>query len=228
VAPPIDGEPFPRLDRKADGPSWPEARVVHRFGSPLPAQPRDFHEVVGARRSRSGGDLPLGRLGEILWHATRLRERRSDGRFGGWESRSAPSAGGIHGLRFVLLPMGNEAPAGLHDPDSHAILGIENAARAGQIAAGLLRDMALPQNGWFAQVIVDMPAYRSRYDHSASLILRDVGALCYAVTLVAEAVGACSRILGHLDSGIVNALELGPRYAGAGGLHLTGTHPGVS
>ena len=225
MAPPIDEEPRPRLDRKAEGPSWPQADVVHRFAPTLPAPTRTFFEVLDARRSRSGIDLSLEWLGTILWHASRLREQRTDGRFGSWESRRPPSAGGIHGLRFVLLPIGNPGPAGLYDPDGHALLGLANPVQAAELAANLLGDMGLPQKGWFAQVIVDIQAYQSRYDRSDSLILRDVGALCCMVTLAAEAMGAWSRILGHLDSGIAGALELGPRYAGAGGLHLTGAEP---
>lgn len=222
MAPPIDAEPVPRPDRTADGPLWPTGRIVHRFGATHSRPQRDFFDVLVGRRSRSGEDLPLELVGTILRCATQLRFRQADGRFGAWESRNTPSAGGIHGMRFLVVPVGREGPAGIYEPDLHALIEPPNLAEARRIAARTLSALRLPCIGWLAQLVVDTKAYSSRYDCSNSLILRDAGALCCTVSLTAEAFGAWSRLLGHLDLGMTQTLELGARYAGVGGVHLTG------
>ena len=223
MALPIDQEPLPRPDRASIGPSWPNGPVIHRFEDLPPIPKCDFEHVLGSRRSRTGEGLSIQNLGSILRCSQDRRDRRLDGRFGTWESRTAPSAGGIHGIRFVILPMESQNPAGLYEPDLSAIIELPHLQQARQHAARFLTEIDLPRRGWFLQLVADMHAYSSRYDNSDSLVLRDAGALSCATCFVAEAVGAYSRILGHLDKRIVKGLALGSRYAGVGGIHLTGT-----
>lgn len=222
MAKPIDDEPYPKRNRLPDGPTWPEGRVVHRFEDGPPIPKRDFTDVLGSRRSRSGGALSIGGLGAILRLATHRRERRLDGRFGVWESRTAPSAGGTHGIGLVALPMIDDNPMGLYSPDAHALIGLQRGAAARTNAARFLVELNLPPAGWFVQLIVDTHAYSSRYENPKSLILRDAGALSCTTCLLAEALGVSSRMLGHLDKGIIEVLDLGMRYSGVGGIHLTG------
>ena len=218
----IDDEPYPRPDRTPVGPTWPEGPVVHKFHGGPTIRRRDFTDVLDSRRSRSGGDLPIDVLGSILNQLTRRRERRLDGRFGAWESRTVPSAGGIHGIRLVVLPIIGDKHIGLHTPEAQGLIGLQRGAEARKHASRFLVELNLPRTGWFLQLLADVDAYASRYDNPKSLIMRDAGALCCTVCFVAEALGAWSRMLGHLDEGIVEALDLGARYVGAGGIHLTG------
>lgn len=218
----MEREPEPRTGQAVLDPLWPTGTIVHRF-TPFPINEEySFASILARRRSRTGRGLSLEAAGGILSAALRLNERRQDGRFGNWESRVSPSAGGTHGLRFLLLPLDRDLPGGLHDPDVNALIGVARHDAARDAARLLLGSMGIPPFGWFAQLIADLPAYSSRYANSASLVLRDAGALCAITALVAEAMDASSCILGHLDGGIVECLALGERYAGTGGVFLTG------
>lgn len=222
MASPTEDEPLPRPDRAPIEPSWPNGPVIHRFEDLPPIPKCDFEQVLGSRRSRSGHGLSIENLGSILRYSQKRREERSDGRFGAWESRTAPSSGGVHGIRFVILPMERADPAGLYEPDLPGIIELPHLPQARRHAARFLTETDLPRRGWFLQLVADLYAYSSRYDNPASLVLRDAGALSCATCFVAEAFGTYSRILGHLDKEIVQGLALGPRYAGVGGIHLTG------
>ncbi len=224
----IDDEPLPKSGSRVGGPCWPQGQIVHNFGAPTCQSQSAFFDVLRARRSRSGGPIEPELVGRVLHLAMELREQRNDGRFGFWESRSSPSAGGVHGIGACLIPLSDEDPAGLYSPEDNALIAIPNIPAARSQAIRFLDDLGLPQNGWFVQLIADVPAYSSRYRNSDSLILRDAGALCTIIGLVAEALNGWARILGHLDRGIVRALNLGPNYAGVGGVHLTGCLPDTS
>ena len=65
-----------------------------------------FFDVLRKRRSLLGNGrlLPIN-LASVLWHATMVRERRpASPSFASWESRAAPSAGGLHALAILCLP----------------------------------------------------------------------------------------------------------------------------
>lgn len=166
-------------------------------------------------------DLSTEALGTILLHATRLRTRGTDGRFGRWESRNVPSAGGIHGIRVIVLPVSGNAPQGLHDPDNHAIIELPGSQKASLNARSFLGELGLPPVGVFLQFVANEPAYRTRYENADTLIARDAGALVTVISLVAEWIGCQCRPLGHIDKGIASTAGLGPSFTGMGGALLT-------
>jgi len=185
------------------------------------APARDFFDVFNSRRSETGRDIAVNRLGSILQHSTRLRERRADGRFGRWESRSAPSAGGIHRIRLLVLPLSGDLPMGLYCPDKHAIVSLPHAESALRNARSLVKEMGIPERGAFLQFVADQMAYTSRYENAFSLIARDAGALTSVICLVAECLGSKCRPLGHLDKGIVTVGLFDLVSIGIGGVILT-------
>ena len=218
-----EDEPLPLPASRQVAPSWPGSDIVYRFSKPDPLPQKQFFEVLQARRSRTGGPIAIEQVGRILHFSMQLREQRSDGRFGFWESRTCASAGGIHGIRVCLVPISDEKPGGFYSPDDHTLSAMQNASTVRSEATRFLRDLKLPPSGWVVQLVADVAAYSDRYLNPESLILRDAGALCATISLVCEAFGERSRLLGHLDRGIVTALDLGANYAGVGGVHLTGS-----
>ncbi|GMN04515.1 hypothetical protein [Erythrobacter sp. MTPC3] len=224
---PINSEPVPILPSIAEDPPWPHAPVIHRFVAQPSLPTRDFLDVLDNRQSGCANghipeDLSAEKLGTIIHHTTRLRTRRTDGRFGRWESRSAPSAGGIHGIRVIVLPVSGDAPQGLHDPDNHAIIELPGAGKASLNARSFLDELGLPPVGVFLQFVANEPAYRTRYENADTLIARDAGALVTVICLVTEWMGCHCRPLGHIDKGIASAAGLGPSFTGMGGVLLTG------
>lgn len=217
----IDAEPRPLVGAQLGAPAWPDADTIYRLDPPKAFPQRDLLDILRSRRSRSGGQAHIDLIGTILHYSTELREKRKDGRFGYWESRTSPSAGGIHGVRICLIPITSTKPLGLYLPDEHALASVNEPALVRKEAVRLLDDLQLSHAGYLLQLVANVRSYAERYENSETLLLRDAGALCMTITLVAKAVGASSRVLGHLDRGIVSAMSLGPDYAGVGGVHIT-------
>ncbi len=215
---PIDREPRPRIHAKPVGASWPVDPIVRRFQVPECVPQIGFFEALYARRSGRSSDAHEDGLGAILYHSMRLRERRNDGRFGTWESRSAPSAGGIHGLRILVVPGDEHSPAGLYDPEMHGLVGLTGDGPLRCSVRARLEALAHPAHGYFLQFVADWDLYASRYKDPRSLILRDAGALLSVMCLVSVAFALSCCPLGHLGQEIVRATGLANKYKGVGGL----------
>lgn len=217
---PIDREPRPLLVGTPVLPDWPTAPVIHRFRVPEHVPEIGFFEALYGRRSGREGAMDEDGLSAILYHSMRLRERRHDGRFGTWESRSAPSAGGIHGLRPLVVPSDEHSPAGLYDPDIHGLIELGGDAALRSSAQSRRQAMGLSSQNYFIQFVADSDLYFSRYENSRSLFLRDVGALIAIMGLVAAAFDLSCCPLGHLGQDVVAASGLPARYEGAGGIMI--------
>ena len=159
-------------------------------------------------------------LATTLWHATRLRHRGSDGRFGNWESRISPSAGGLHGIELLCLPIERDCVAGFYDRERHALLAPDSLTLARNLNRESVALLAAAEAGTTVQLLADERRYAACYDNSGSLILRDAGALCVIISLVATALGLTSVILGRLGQNVVSAAGLAHRFRGVGAVHL--------
>ena len=217
---PTELEPRPLLGGQVIAPDWPTAPVVLRFRKPRHAPKIGFFDALYARRSGPCGKATENGLGAILYHSMRLRERRHDGRFGTWESRSAPSAGGIHGIRPFVFPCEEVSPGGLYDPTTHGLIGFGNDPQLRRRVHSHLRDLDLQSEGYFVQFVADTAAYASRYENSGSLVLRDAGALLSVICMVAAALDLSCRPLGHLGGPMVEAAGFSTRYQGVGGIMI--------
>jgi hypothetical protein len=198
-------------------PDWP---IVSNWPRQVRAPASDFLSTLNARRSRAGGRLAEDDLASLLRHATLLRERRFDGRFGAWESRSAPAAGGIHALHLLCLPFGTNKTHGIYDADVHALRAPHTLEDACALNMRSVATIANAEEGTTLQVVADRSRYEACYDHCDSLIWRDAGALIAVISLVATLLGLDSVPLGRHGDDIVRAAGLGAGFEGAGAIHV--------
>jgi hypothetical protein len=180
----------------------------------------DFLATLHARRSRVGDPVEEEDLASLLRHSTLLRERRFDGRFGAWESRSAPAAGGLHALHLLCLPFDKRDACGLYDAEAHGLRAPSSLENARALNRQSVLKIADAENGTTLQIVADRYRYEGCYDHCDSLIWRDAGALTAVVSLVATLLGLVSVPLGRHGDDIVFATQLGAGFVGVGGIHI--------
>ena len=211
-----EGEPAPRTGAGAHRRSLDASSFV-----PLPRSVRrpdvGFFDVLDARRSSTGGPLAREQLSTLLWHATRLRDRRP-GRFGlGRESRSAPSAGGLHPIRLIVLPI-EGTDAGIYDDHLHALAEIDPSALG--LNRSSIADILAVGAGTTIQFAADAELVASCYDNPHSLMWRDAGALAATMCLVATAIDLTATPVGRIGDSIVRAAGLTEGFIGAGAVHF--------
>jgi len=214
----IDAEPSPRIGTEA-------ARRVSRPNewTPLPRTIREtdaaFLDVLRKRRSAVGGPVGSDDLSSLLWHATALRERRADGRFGiPWESRPAPSAGGLYVIRIVVLPLEDTAQAGEYLPDHHALAPIH--PNGIEVNRASVAEMIGATTGTTLQLACDLDLLAACYDNPETLMWRDAGTLAATIAFAATALGMTSVVLGRTGSGVLTAAGIDPRLAAVGAVHV--------
>jgi len=215
----INREPAPRLDNLSLPPKLP----IRDQWLSLPRdikQPRtDFLKVLQARRSVTGEDVGINDLSSLLWHSTALRERHGSGRFGiPWESRPAPSAGGLHPISIIVLPLGAPSTAGEYLPDLHGIAAIHFGAVEANRAS--VEEMLGCHHGTTLQFACDLALLDACYSNPETLMWRDSGALANTITLVATWLGLKSVILGRIGTDILSAGGMNGRLVGAGAVHI--------
>ena len=215
-----DAEPTPRkgaisLARRL--PAWP---IVTHWQRQVCAPADDFLAVLNRRRSREGGPLDQSNLAALLRHSTMLRERRSDGRFGVWESRAAPAAGGIHALLLLCLPLDDVNVAGIYDVERHALLALDSLNEARLLNRNNVSSIADAKHGTTLQIVADLSRYEACYDHWESLMWRDAGVLTSIISLVATLLGLVAIPLGRHGNDVVRACHLDTNFIGAGAVHL--------
>lgn len=213
----IEAEPAPRPHatpsrcQVADAPATPLPRSIRRASTA-------FFDVLSDRRSATGEALSVNDLSSLLWHSTFLRERRP-GRFGiPWESRSAPSAGGLHPIRLIALPIEEGAPAGLYQDHQHALVDVHEAALTMNRAN--IREIFGRTGGTTIQLAADASLIDACYEHASSLMWRDAGALAAIICLVATALGLVATPMGRTGEAMVRAAGLPEAYAGVGAVHV--------
>lgn len=211
---------MPRLDAAPVArrlPNWP---IATNWPRQVRAPAHDFLATLHARRSRIGGRVEDEDLASLLHHSTLLRERRFDGRFGAWESRSAPAAGGLHALHLLCLPFDKRDACGIYDAEVHGLRAPNSLESARALNRQSVATIAGSETGTTLQIVADRYRYEGCYDHCDSLIWRDAGALTAVVSLVATLLGLVSVPLGRHGDDIVVASHLGGGFAGVGGVHI--------
>lgn len=179
-----------------------------------------FMVALDARRSRPGGNLDADDLAALLRHSTALRHRGQDGRFGTWESRPAPSAGGLHGIHILCLPLDEGHPAGVYDDVDHQLRAPGPLSGARELNRHSTREIAGANAGTTLQFFADVARYDACYESAETLVWRDAGALSAVVALVAAALDLVSIPLGRHGRTIVEAANLGERFVAVGGVHV--------
>lgn len=213
-------EPRPRSGARRTCSPFPDWPLVTRWTSEIATPEVDFFAILANRRSRVGVDIPEPMLAATLKLVTMLRKRQTDGRFGNWESRTVPSAGGLHAIRILALPISGPANGGIYDARAH---GLRKPDDIDAVLAANRTDVAAlcgAAAGVTLQLVCDSEAYGSCYDHPASLIWRDAGAICATAAFVAEALSLRAVILGRHGDQLLRLAGLPPVWTGVGAIHL--------
>lgn len=219
---PIEGEPVPRSGVGAERSAVPPTRWV-KLPRSLQRPAIDFFDVLEQRRSRLGGALSPKLLSSVLWHSTLLRDRRP-GRFGiDRESRAAPSAGGLHPIRLMVLPLEHADHQGFYDDREHALAPFDDPVLA--LNRVSIAEMLRTSSGTTLQFAADRALFDACYENAASLLWRDAGALAATICLVATALGVVATPVGRTGEAIVRAAGLPHAFVGAGAVHLGARRP---
>ncbi len=169
-----------------------------------------FFEVLARRRSALGGSVSEHELSSVLWHAMLLRERSRNSRFGEWESRAAPSAGGLHSLGIACLPVDGSSWCGLYDPEAHELRSSSSFESAISLNRNEIDEILSSKHGITLQFIGDRRRYEACYQHWESLFWRDAGALLGIITMIATALGLEASPVGRNGNHVVAAAGFPP------------------
>jgi hypothetical protein len=143
------------------------------------------------------------------------------GRFGiPWESRSAPSAGGLHPIRLLILPIeGSAASQGFYDPNQHTLIRIDRNAL--DLNRESIDELLGQTGGTTIQLAADAVLINACYTHASSLMWRDAGALLATICLVATALELQSTAVGRTGKSIVRAAGMPHPFVGVGAVHVS-------
>jgi hypothetical protein len=204
---------------------WTRTPMAFAATCALPARiaapDADFFTTLHGRRSAIGAAAEIDRIAALLWHATQLRERRLDGRFGLWESRTCPSAGGLHPISLLVIPLAVEGMPGIYLDGRHAI-GVLEGDPADAISSNRTSVAALANSasGTTIQLVADTAILSACYENWTSLLWRDAGAMIATLSLIATALELTAVPLGREGTDIVRAFGLDAPFTGVGAVHI--------
>ena len=226
MATPIDDQPRPRSPVLPWTPPLPPSGRRYTLSKPEERPDRSFFEVLRSRRSKRGhGALTEADVSCLIWHSMLLRERRGASvSFLEWESRASPSAGGLHPIQLLLLPIDGSVPIGFYDPLSHEVIGLEeDPASLIEANEGSVEKLCGALSGTTIQFIADWAKLQAAYLNGESLLWRDAGALTAIIALVAEALWLAATPLGRTGNELLHMAGLtDARWRAVGAIHIQG------
>jgi len=223
-----EAEPKPFIQARREIAPLPDWPLVTSWAGHARGLGGSFSDVLDARRSSVGGSVDESDVAALLVNAMRLRFRRDDGRFGAWESRSTPSAGGMSALRLLVLPIEADGRAGIYDDARHGLIAGPQLTPACDLNARSVRALTGAAAGTTIQLIADRTSYVSCYHNPDTLLWRDAGALCATVSLIATSLTLSSVILGRIGHDVVEATRLPRNWTAAGAVHIGRTETATS
>jgi SagB-type dehydrogenase family enzyme len=171
--------------------------------------------------------LTLQQLGDLLWHAYRVRRRAQVAGGRVWESRPCPSGGGCYPVRVVVLRMASMPQALLVYFAEHHAFGVHDLHTKALLRKALapIARCLRPGKGTLLWFVADLGLSGGRYQHPESLAWRDSGALLATIGLIAEGMRLnCCGFGAHDMPTLRRFLRLGKSVVGVGGCVLS---PGV-
>ena len=216
----IFDEPRPVADVEAPTRAWPPFERVIPLTRRILTGSDSFFEVLGRRRSALGGSVSERELSSLLWHAMLLRERTQKSMFGEWESRAAPSAGGLHSLGIACLPVDNSPWCGFYDPEAHELRSSSSFEDAVSLNRSEIKEILSSKHGITLQFIGDRRRYEACYQNWESLFWRDAGALLGIITMAAVALGLEATPVGRNGGDIIAAAGFPTEYLAGGAVHI--------
>jgi len=219
---PIDDEPRPRPLPLATTRATFSGHRIHKLPKPLFLPDVGLSDALAARRSAISGRASQQQLGDLLFHV--MRERcRGPGRFGvPWVGRASPSAGGLHVLSILCIPVEEDDPVGVYDASSHTLKLVQDPSPLRDANSDSVNSLCSAVAGTTLQFIADVEFLEGCYENGASLLWRDSGALAMTICMVATSLGMTSVVLGRVGSTLIDGVNFSDRFVGAGAVHLGG------
>ena len=149
-----------------------------------------------------------------------LRERNSGSRFGEWESRAAPSAGGLHSIGIACFRIDNTRFCGLYDPEEHVLRSSTAFESAWSINRREIGNILGAKHGVTLQFVGDRRRYEACYRNWEILFWRDAGVLLGFVAVIATALGLTPMPVGRNGTELIEAAGFDSRYLAGGGIHI--------
>ena len=222
----LTNEPEPRKPALSWTLSMPTSGARVALSRPGDRPKRSFFDVLRSRRSKLGNRAPTeGEISCLIWHSMLLRERRgASDCFLDWESRASPSAGGLHPIQALLLPIDGGTPVGFYDPLRHEIITLQNdpapLIRANEYS---VEKLCGARSGTTIQFVADWAKVQAAYMSGESLLWRDAGALVAIISLVAEACSLAATPLGRMGTELLPLAGLvDARWKAVGAIHIQG------
>lgn len=199
------GNPVPRdCPQRCEPISWPpgESLLLDSLASRLPsaAQIDDFLKT--RRTERQLGAISDDALGS--WLDLGCRALLVEGSVYGFDIsfRPAPSAGAIHPIH-LLLAMPGSSTWRRYDAIDHALIDVPSALDAREVHKAM-QDVMSASDGTLVLFAAEVGKTAAKYDHPASLVWRDAGALLAVMGLAAHA-----RSLGFCPLGVTGEPWIG-------------------
>ncbi len=217
-------EPYPRNEPLSWESFRPSSLEVERLIRPQPPGPRDFADVIRARRSELAGPVGWSHVAELLWHAAGSKGYADSGRAGvPIEWRASPSAGGLHPINLLCINDDADSRPRLYNSIDHAfhILNVDSEAIATKNATAVAALLGA-HRGCTIRFIADISKVKAVYENADSLVLRDAGCLISTLCLCAEWLDLAACPLGFLGEEMVTLLGFPqPRFRAVGGVQIT-------
>lgn len=215
----IEGEPRPREVATATVTSTFASRPLLALPEPRRLPNSCFEDVLEARRSTVSGPLSDQELGDLLFHLMR-RRRGGNGRFGQpWEGRASPSAGGLHVISLLCIPIEDQVSVGIYDTRHHGLRLVEASDHLKRENAASVALLTSARNGTTLQFMADATKLAACYENSVTLLWRDSGALAATIGLIAACLGLTSVVLGRTGASLPTPVGLEDMLA-VGAVHL--------
>ncbi len=189
------GQPAPRDALRTHQPiTWPQGPRQLLTRSTPDCDPV-VAELFHARRStRDFGAVSPAELSGWLDLSCRVQQRQASDLGFDLTRRPAPSAGAIHPVHVILV-WPDASSWHRYEPFEHALLAFDGVARARDAHAGLQQVLTAP-DGTLVLLAAEVGRTAAKYDHCASLVWRDAGALLATMALAAHALSLAFCPLG--------------------------------
>lgn len=215
-----DTEPRPKLPPSTVKRVSARSSGLIPLPPPRPAPDADFAVVLERRKSAISGPVSDQQLGDLLFEVMKPR-RGGPGRFGiPWEGRASPSAGGLHVISILCIPVDPSRSVGFYDPTRHALGQIDDPHLLQTKNAEEVHTLCSARAGTTLQFMADAQLLASCYDNSETLLWRDSGAVAATLCMAATAFGLTSVILGRTGAALTADINAGIGLIAAGAVHI--------
>ena len=189
------GQPAPRDTIRAHQPiAWPQGPKQLLSRLPPDCDPVAADLFRTRRCARDFGAASPADLSGWLDLSCRVQQRQASGLGFDLTRRPAPSAGAIHPIH-VMLAWPQASSWHRYDPFDHALLAFDGVAQACEAHASLQQVLTAP-DATLVLLAAEVGRTAAKYDHAASLVWRDAGALLATMALAAHALSLAFCPLG--------------------------------